>query len=265
MMARAKAKAEAEAKARAAADPRLAKAKADAEAKAAEAKAKAEAKAAELDAKHGISSKAEAKAAEAKKAADIKMHGKVAELFYEFDADASGYLDGEPASTTWWTPAAGATPEHLCSLADCARRRARLALPTKRTELTTVLRLLILSRAEAEVIEFCGTLGLKFTAEEGCQALDEMEMDDSRDGQVTIEECGAHILYRVVPAYACAMQSGASRHVAAELIRGGCLSVSLCVCVVRQVRRLVEQRHRHEEEGKHRWAAGRGARQGVHG
>ena len=111
MMARAKAKAEAEAKARAAADPRLAKAKADAEAKAAEAKAKAEAKAAELDAKHGISSKAEAKAAEAKKAADIKMHGKVAELFYEFDADASGYLDGEPASTTWWTPAAGATPE----------------------------------------------------------------------------------------------------------------------------------------------------------
>ena len=45
-----------------------------------------------------------------------------------------------------------------------------------------------LAAAEAEVIEFCGSLGLKFTAEEGCQALDEMEMDDTRDGQVTIEE-----------------------------------------------------------------------------
>ena len=45
---------------------------------------------------------------------------------------------------------------------------------------------------EAEVIEFCGSLGLKFTPEEGCQALDEMEMDDTRDGQVTLEEyaCG---------------------------------------------------------------------------
>lgn len=43
-------------------------------------------------------------------------------------------------------------------------------------------------RTEAEVIEFCGTLGLKFTPEEGCQALDEMEMDDSRDGQVTLDE-----------------------------------------------------------------------------
>ena len=42
--------------------------------------------------------------------------------------------------------------------------------------------------AEAEVIEFCGSLGLKFTPEEGCQALDEMEMDDTRDGQVTLEE-----------------------------------------------------------------------------
>jgi hypothetical protein len=101
MMARARAKAEAEAKAKMAADPRLAKAKADAEAKAEAAKAKAQAKAAEMDAKHGLSDKATAaeaaameKAAAAKKAADIKAHGKVAELFYEYDADASGYLDG---------------------------------------------------------------------------------------------------------------------------------------------------------------------------
>ena len=103
MMARAKAKAEAEAKKKMDSDPRLAEAKAKAEAKAEEAKAKAEAKAAELDEKHGLSAKAdaaksgaEAKAAEAKKAADIKLHGKVAQLFYDFDEDASGYLDGEP-------------------------------------------------------------------------------------------------------------------------------------------------------------------------
>jgi len=36
----------------------------------------------------------EQKAAEAKKFADIEAHGKVAELFYEYDADMSGFLDG---------------------------------------------------------------------------------------------------------------------------------------------------------------------------
>ena len=68
------------------------------------------------------------------KAAMIKAHGKIAELFYEYDADNSGYLD------------------------------------------------------EYEVVSFCESLGLKFGAEEACQALDEMEMDGTRDGKVSLDE-----------------------------------------------------------------------------
>ena len=52
--------------------------------------------------RHGVSAAAEAKAEQAKakaseveKAAMIKAHGKVAELFYEYDADDSGWLDEE--------------------------------------------------------------------------------------------------------------------------------------------------------------------------
>eukprot|EP01048_Picozoa_sp_COSAG05_P017707 COSAG05_NODE_2463_length_3031_cov_2.166439_4_plen_233_part_00 len=41
---------------------------------------------------------------------------------------------------------------------------------------------------KAEVLEFCASLGLKFTPEEACDALDEMEMDETRDGLVSLEE-----------------------------------------------------------------------------
>ena len=41
------------------------------------------------------------------------------------------------------------------------------------------------------MIEFCGSLGLKFTQEEAFQALDEMETSGKRDGLVTIEECAS--------------------------------------------------------------------------
>jgi len=41
------------------------------------------------------------------------------------------------------------------------------------------------------VIEFCGSLGLKFTQEEAFQALDEMETSGTLDGLVTIEECAS--------------------------------------------------------------------------
>jgi hypothetical protein len=39
-----------------------------------------------------------------------------------------------------------------------------------------------------EVFHFCAKLGLKFTREQACQALDEMELDDSRDGKVSFRE-----------------------------------------------------------------------------
>ncbi len=41
---------------------------------------------------------------------------------------------------------------------------------------------------EAEVMAFCKSLGLDFTAEQGRAALDEMEMDATRDGLVSLEE-----------------------------------------------------------------------------
>jgi hypothetical protein len=40
---------------------------------------------------------------------------------------------------------------------------------------------------EEEVVQFCAKLGLQFTAEEACQALDEMEQDETRDGKVRNE------------------------------------------------------------------------------
>ena len=81
----------------------MAKAKAKVAAAAADKTAgEMKAKASELDEKHGVSAaagakaeQAKAKAGEMKKAAKIKAHGKVAELFYEFDADDSGWLDEE--------------------------------------------------------------------------------------------------------------------------------------------------------------------------
>ena len=67
-------------------------------------------------------------------AQDIEAFGEVAERFYEFDTDRSGYLE------------------------------------------------------ENEVIEFCNSLGLEFTAEQAREALDEMEMDATRDGKVSLVE-----------------------------------------------------------------------------
>ena len=102
MMARAKAKAAAAAEEKMRNDPALRAKMEEAEKKAEEMKAKAVAKAKALDEKHGVSAAAEAKAEQAKakasemeKAAMIKAHGKVAELFYEYDADDSGWLDEE--------------------------------------------------------------------------------------------------------------------------------------------------------------------------
>ena len=120
----------------------MARAKAKAAAAAADKTAgEMKAKASELDEKHGVSAaagakaeQAKAKAGEMKKAAKIKAHGKVAELFYEYDADDSGWLDQE------------------------------------------------------EVLAFCGSLGLKFSGKEARQALDEMEVDGTRDGRVSLDE-----------------------------------------------------------------------------
>ena len=70
----------------------------------------------------------------ATKEANVKVHGSVAEQFYAYDADDSGFLE------------------------------------------------------QGEILEFCSKLGLKFTAEEARQALDEMEHDDTRDGQVSFDE-----------------------------------------------------------------------------
>lgn len=73
-------------------------------------------------------------AMEARVAEDVAEYGEVAERFYEFDTDASGFLE------------------------------------------------------EAEVIVFCQSLGLDFSVAEARQALDEMEMDHTRDGRVSLEE-----------------------------------------------------------------------------
>ena len=68
------------------------------------------------------------------KEADVAQYGEVAEVFYEFDADRSGFLD------------------------------------------------------ETEVVAYLGSLGLELTNEQHRKALDEMEMDGTRDGLVSLDE-----------------------------------------------------------------------------
>lgn len=71
-------------------------------------------------------------AAEVRKARDVEAYGKVAQVFYAYDTDGSGFLE------------------------------------------------------EAEVLEFCNSLGLEFAHPRA--ALDEMEDDATRDGMVSLEE-----------------------------------------------------------------------------
>ena len=66
--------------------------------------------------------------------ADVAQYGEVAEVFYEFDADRSGFLD------------------------------------------------------ETEVVAYLGSLGLELTNEQHRKALDEMEIDGTRDGLVSLDE-----------------------------------------------------------------------------
>lgn len=237
-MARAKAKAEAEAKKKAASDPRLAAAKEQAEAKAAQAQAAASAKAAELDAKHGLSDKAaagqaagEKKAAEAKKFADIKAHGKVAELFYEYDADMSGFLDG--AFAFWCLPLRRALAPPYAAVSLLQRRRssssaARWALSSRRR------------RAARRWTRWRWTIHATARSRSRSESRRQANCAASRRARLSVARSRCCLSGRLV-----------SQH------------WGWCARVIVQVRWLVEQRNGDKEEGQHRRPASRGSRQSL--
>eukprot|EP01050_Picozoa_sp_SAG11_P016903 SAG11_NODE_2365_length_3457_cov_1.677189_3_plen_176_part_00 len=150
--------------------------------------AAAQAKAAEVDQRHGIrdkangaKSRAQSEAAKAKKAANIKLHGTVAEQFYEVDP---------PRPMSFWAQW-GRTAQNA-ALIVCAASLFSPPLAQFDDDDSGFL-------DEEEVVAFIQKLGLVLSPEDMCQALDEMEMDGSRDGKVSFDEFGAPPPPRALP------------------------------------------------------------------
>lgn len=138
---------------------------AKAKAEAAKKKAEFDAKAAEIDKKHGLSDKAAEKKAQAEaKAAELDQKHNIKDRVSAGKADAE--VKAAQAKKAANIKAHGKVAELFYQYDEDASG----------------------ALDKGEVLEFCSSLGLKFTPEQACSALDEMEMEETRDGLVSLEE-----------------------------------------------------------------------------